>query len=120
MQSFKELFTEAEMLFTKKELESMIKKYTKEDFEIIAFGRYGNEYSFDVVFYLDSLKEAKNFNEYDLSKYLNKEIKKSTGLNMNINRKSKTYNNGVYIESADWRKTNPGDPHNKYIAFKGK
>lgn len=84
--------------------------FSKSKFDLQMIPAIGNS-GVDLVFGTKNFKDAENFDIKGIEKLLKP-------LGVKLNKSSKDYPGGSQIQSANWSKDEPNDPHEIYISLK--
>ena len=98
-----------------KNIEKAFKKAGFDIGQVSAFGTYGDVLGITLNIKYNTKKEAENVDIKGTLKILNNMF-----TDIEVDKKSKDYENGTSIQSQDWRYEGDNDPHEIYIIYKGK
>lgn len=112
MKTFKEYITEERINLDipSKRIKEIFSKSKFNLNQISRIGEFGGEFYCNLIFRFDTKKEAQTAD-------INAIIKELKEFNFVLDKHSKDYKGGTLIESSDWRKDSPEDPHDLYIAL---
>jgi|FLOH01.1.fsa_nt_gi hypothetical protein len=98
-----------------KKIEKEFKKAGFNIGQVDGFGTQGDELTITLNIEYNTRRDAENADIQKTLKILNKLY-----TDIKVNKNDENYKNGVIIQSADYRKTDPSDPHEIHISYIGK